>query len=148
VSVLDPPPADQPTRIRIQSDPGNLPKVREAVRKVAHEVGFDEDCIARIVLAVDEAITNVIKHGYEGRCDQAVEVCVTRVRENGREGIRFEIRDFGKQVDPDTICGRDLKDVRPGGLGVHIIRSVMDRVVYAPAEGGGMRLSMIKLLGP
>ena len=148
MNVLDPQPADQPTLVRIPSSPSALPTVREAVCAVAGEVGFDEDGIARMVLAIDEAITNVIKHAYEGRRDQVVEVCLTRVAEKGLEGIQFDIRDFGKQVDPETICGRDLTDVRPGGLGVHIIRSVMDRVVYTPAEGGGMRLRMIKLLTP
>lgn len=148
MSIVERPSASQPTRIRIDSSPANLPAVREAVRTVAGEVGFDEECIARLVLAIDEAIINVIKHGYEGRPGQPVEVCLTRVQEGGTEGIECQIRDFGKQVDPDTICGRDLEDVRPGGLGVHIIRSVMDRVVYAPAEGGGMQLRMIKLKRP
>ena len=135
-------------RVCIQSNPSDLPKVRQAVQAAAGAVGFDQDSIARMVLAIDEAITNVIKHAYQGRNDQRVEVCLTRVRESGIDGIQFDIRDFGKQVDPETICGRDLKEVRPGGLGVHIIRSVMDRVIYTPAEGGGMRLRMIKLLTP
>jgi anti-sigma regulatory factor (Ser/Thr protein kinase) len=145
---LEQKPADQPTRLCIRSDPGDLPKVREAVRTVAGEVGFDEESVARIVLAIDEALANVIKHGYEGRPNQPVEVCLARVRENGIAGLKLEIRDFGRQVDPQEICGRDLKEVRPGGLGVHIIRSVMDRVVYSPAEGGGMRLQMVKLKTP
>ncbi len=148
MSTAGRPSASQPTRIRIDSSPANLPAVREAVRTVAGEVGFDDESIARLVLAIDEAITNVIKHGYEGMPGQPVEVCLTRVRESGTEGIECQIRDFGRQVDPETICGRDLEDVRPGGLGVHIIRSVMDRVVYAPADGGGMELRMIKLKKP
>jgi anti-sigma regulatory factor (Ser/Thr protein kinase) len=54
------------------------------------------------------------------------------------------VRDYGRAVDPATIRGRDLSEVRPGGLGVHIIRSIMDEVCYEPAAGGGTRLNMLK----
>ncbi len=49
-----------------------------------------------------------------------------------------------RSIDPSTISGRDLGDVRPGGLGVHIIRSTMDKVRYRPRPGGGMLLRMVK----
>jgi anti-sigma regulatory factor (Ser/Thr protein kinase) len=60
--------------------------------------------------------------------------------------LECDVRDFGRQVDPSTIRSRSLDEVRPGGLGVHIIRSVMDEVEYSRAEGGGMRLRMLKYL--
>ena len=132
----------------VRSDPADLPQVREAVRRVSAAAGFDDEEAARLVLAVDEAVANVIKHGYDGRLDRPVELDLEGVEEEGVRGIRFVVRDFGKQVSPETICGRDLDDVRPGGLGVHIIRTVMDRVAYAPAAGGGMRLEMVKLNKP
>ena len=145
VRALGNDPAEQPIRICLQSDPGQLPQVREAVLRVAADAGFTEDEIDRIILATDEAIANVIKHGYGGRLDQPVEVCMEQIEQDGCRGLKMVIRDFGKQVPPDQICGRDLDDIRPGGLGVHIIRSVMDHVAYSPAEGGGMRLEMVKL---
>ncbi|MFQ5490371.1 MAG: ATP-binding protein [Phycisphaerae bacterium] len=137
--------SEEENRICVRSDPGDLPLVRSLVERIAARAGFDEQDAGRLVLAVDEAIANVIKHGYEGRGDQPVEVSARRIEEDGTPGIALEIRDFGKQVPPEVICGRDLQDVRPGGLGVHIIRTVMDRVEYAAAEGGGMRLKMVKL---
>ena len=54
------------------------------------------------------------------------------------------IRDHGRSVDPSSIKSRDLDDVRPGGLGVHIMRSVMDRVEYRKRGLTGMELSMTK----
>jgi anti-sigma regulatory factor (Ser/Thr protein kinase) len=140
--------ATEQVLVRINSDPAELPQVREEVRRVSVSAGFAEADVARLVLAVDEAIANVIKHGYEGRHDQPVEVQLCCVEEKGCCGVKCVVRDFGKQVPPETICGRCLDDVRPGGLGVHIIRSVMDRVCYAPARGGGMQLEMIKLNTP
>ena len=137
--------SEQENRICVRSDPGDLPQVRALVERVAGSAGFDDEEAGRLVLAVDEAIANIIKHGYDGRDDQPVEVCARCIQEQGVSGIALEIRDFGKQVPPEKISGRDLQDVRPGGLGVHIIRTVMDRVKYSPAQGGGMRLEMVKL---
>ena len=53
------------------------------------------------------------------------------------------VRDFGPQVDPASIHSRDLDDVRPGGLGVHIIRSIMRDVDYSCPPDGGMQLRMV-----
>jgi serine/threonine-protein kinase RsbW len=61
-----------------------------------------------------------------------------------RKGLEIIILDRGKSIDPTAICGRDLSDIRPGGLGVHIIRSVMDKVQYRQRLGGGMLLRMVK----
>jgi hypothetical protein len=61
-------------------------------------------------------------------------------------GLRIVIEDCGRQADPDAIKGRDLDDIRPGGLGVHIIREVMDQAVYEKRPAGGMRLTLVKWL--
>ena len=140
--------AGRTVRLDIRSDPAELPQVREAIRRAAGGVGFDDETVHQLILAVDEALANVIKHGYEGRQDQPVEVTLTPVEEAGRQGLAVGIRDFGKQVDTAAICGRDLDEVRPGGLGVHLIKSIMDRVDYAAADGGGMRVEMIKFRKP
>ena len=130
--------------LRISADPGELPQVREALTTLADQVGFEAGEAARIVLAIDEAVANVIKHGYGGACSEPIDIRVSAVEEQDRAGIRVSIRDFGRQVDPSAICGRDLDDVRPGGLGVHIIRTVMDEVEYVRADEGGMHVTMIK----
>ncbi len=63
-------------------------------------------------------------------------------------GIEIVIEDDAMQVDPDTIRSRDLDDIRPGGLGVHIIREIMDEVSYARRDRRGMRLTLVKHLHP
>ena len=68
--------------------------------------------------------------------------------EHEAEGVEVRLRDFGKACDPALICGRPLEDVRPGGLGVHIIRAMMNSVQYSPAEGGGTLLVMRKYKTP
>jgi len=132
------------TTLRIRSDPSELRVARDAVRATAEAAGFSPHDVAHITLAVDEALSNVIRHGYGGPCDQPIDLGITHTHDAHGHTLRVVIRDFGKQVNPDMICGRPLDEVRPGGLGVHIIRSVMDEVVYEAVEGGGMRLTLRK----
>lgn len=131
--------------LTIRSNPASLPIVRAAVERLATAEGFGETDARSLVWALDEALTNVIRHGYENQPNQPIELQIEPVHAaDGREGLRIIVRDYGRQVDPSTIKGRDLDDVRPGGLGVHVIRSVMDEVEYSQPRDGGMRLSMVK----
>jgi hypothetical protein len=50
--------------------------------------------------------------------------------------LKFILRDYGRSCDPKRICGRALSEVRPGGLGVHIIKHAFDRVEYRPMPRG------------
>jgi serine/threonine-protein kinase RsbW len=130
--------------MRICGQTDELRKVRSRVGELARSLGFSTPDVGEIELAVDEALANVIRHGYGGPCDEPIEVTIEPTSGESAEGLRIIIRDYGKQVDPACIDGRVLDDVRPGGLGVHIIRSIMDEVHYATASGGGMRLTMFK----
>ncbi len=134
--------------MRIRSQPCELAAVRDCLELRACEIGFSSDDVSGIILAVDEALANVIRHGYGGACEKPIDVEIGCIEASARAGICILIRDYGKQVDPADIVGRPLEDVRPGGLGVHIIRSIMDEVDYRPADGGGMLLTMKKSVQP
>lgn len=134
------------TEIRITSEPANNARVRAAVEAAARRLGFKEKEACSIVLAVDEAITNVIRHGYDGRPGLPIDVTIEPVERAGKVGVEFTICDCAKHVDPCQMKGRDLDDVRPGGLGTHIIRTVMDEVEYMRREPVGMRVCMFKKL--
>ena len=56
------------------------------------------------------------------------------------------IRDFGSGADPATFQGRDLDEIRPGGLGIHFIKSAVDKIEYDTPPGGGTLLKMIKFM--
>lgn len=131
-------------RIEITSEPANVAGVRTAVVDTAREIGFNDSDAGTIALAVDEAVCNCIRHGYQGRGGQPIEVTLERVDAADGAALRIIIRDWGRQVSPDRIIGRDLKDIRPGGLGTHIINSVMDTVEYARGEPEGMQVTMVK----
>lgn len=135
-----------PVALTLLSDASEMASVRPVVQQACTQLGFRDPDLCNIVLAIDEALTNVIRHGYEGQGGQPIEIELDRVDREGRVGIQITICDCGRQVDPGTIAGRDLKDIRPGGLGTHIIRSVMDEVEYSQREPIGMQLRMIKQL--
>lgn len=139
---------DEGVRLEIASEPRHCAKVRTAVKRVAERAGLTEPALTCVTLAVDEAITNIIRHGYDGRRDQPIEVEVRPASHDGKKCIEFYLRDRGRQVEPNEIQGRELSDVRPGGLGTHIIRTVMDVVEYSKRDAGGMQLHLVKYLEP
>lgn len=131
--------------MELQSDAQLLPMVRDKVREWLCPGGWTEQQTSEIVLAVDEALSNVIRHGYDCRLGCPILLSLRLVQDaHEGEGVEIQVRDFGRQVDLDCIRSRDLDDVRPGGLGVHLIRCMMSSAEYTHAEGGGMRLVMRK----
>lgn len=121
-----------------------LAPVRSMIVSLAERTGFDEVCCGHVALAVDEALANVIRHGYGGREDCRVWVHLWQLHEPA--GLRIVVEDLARQIEPEQIRGRELDDVRPGGLGVHLIRSVMDTVRFEKRREGGMRLTLEKIL--
>lgn len=134
-------------KVALQSNIHELQPVREKLRDWLARQEWSDTQIAEVVLAVDEALTNVIRHGYDNKPDQQIEFEARRIRDDRQGfGVEVRIRDYGRQVDLSCICGRDLDEIRPGGLGVHLIRAMMSDAVYEHAQGGGLRLIMRKFL--
>lgn len=136
--------ADPLLELRFLARADRLKLVRGSVRAVARMCGFDDGTAQNIVLAVDEACQNVIVHGYgahtEGR------VILALFRRDG--GILVRVRDFAPRVDPSVVKPRALCDLRPGKLGSHFIREIMDTVEFRPVpEGKGNLLEMTKQIG-
>lgn len=117
--------------------------VRLSVKSVALSLGFDEDRAMDIVLAVDEAITNIIRHGYGG--DKSGDILLRAIRHP--EGLVIELHDTAPAVDPSRVKPRALDDIKPGQLGTHLIRAIMDRTELLPgADGKGNLLKLFKKL--
>jgi len=133
--------------LKLVSDPMYLCGARELVGCIAQRIGFDDIDCSKIALAVDEALSNIIRHGYNKAFDRPIWIGISPLRptKDSIGGIVITIDDEAKQVEPCSMKGRALEDVRPGGLGVHIIQEVMDEVSYEKRTGCGMRLKMVKL---
>lgn len=138
--------SDKPDiRIELTSNPAYLSGARELISSVCKRLGFDDLTCSKVALAVDEALCNVIRHGYKYAEDRPIWISLWPLMSDGEvDGIRLMIEDEADQVDPEHMKGRELEDVKPGGLGVHIIRDVMDEVSYEAREQVGMRLTLVK----
>jgi len=121
---------------RFPARPSELRSVREAVRREALAQGCAPDCAGDVVAAVDEACQNIIRHAYAGR--EGGEIVLEL--ERAGEELVVSLRDFAPPVDPSRVRPRDLDDLRPGGLGTHLIRELMDDAGFAPPPPDGGNL--------
>jgi len=134
-------------KLELFSQPRLLSAARAAVGSFSQRLGFNEVQCGQISLSIDEALCNIIIHGYDRRPDGRIWLSIWDMKTDP-PGIRVVIEDRARQVDPATIQPRDLDDIRPGGLGVYIIREIMDEVTHELRADGGMRLTMVKQIPP
>lgn len=128
-------------RLKFPADTAELGGMRHAAREFFDAAGVAEMEAELMVLALDEACTNIIRYAYGGCCDRTIRLSLDR----NRSGIRCVLRDYGATCDVSKIHGRDLADFRPGGLGVKIMSCAFDSVAYEPMARG-TRLTMIKTM--
>ncbi|MCC7156167.1 MAG: ATP-binding protein [Bryobacterales bacterium] len=132
--------------LHVPSSTENLALIRDFVGNIGAKAGFDENEINKITLAVDEAVANVIEHAYGS--DATREVTIRAVLD--ADALRFDIIDNGRGFDPGLIKQKDLeqlvKERRSGGLGLRLIRTVMDDVQYQIKPGEKNELRMVKKL--
>jgi anti-sigma regulatory factor (Ser/Thr protein kinase) len=128
-------------KFSMASDTRYLPVVRGAMGAFTAAIGWDEAECRAIVLALDEAIANVIRHAYGGRSDGLIEL---ECRESA-EGLEVSLSDEGEAADLSRICAREVGCDTPGGLGTHIIHDVMDSVTYHRTESGNRFLAVKRL---
>lgn len=133
-----------PDRVRlvIPSHPKFLGLVRDLVVRMSRIAGITEAETEGLKLAVDEACSNVIRHAYQGDTTKRIVVQF----KTGLRALEVVIEDTGLKADPELVRGRDLDDLKPGGLGVHFIRRTFDRVEFDPKKKSGNRLRLIKHL--
>jgi len=128
--------SEQLVKISFCSRASRLRLLRSVMRDAADLAGLDASQTEAMVLAVNEACMNIIQHGYGMAPDGQIDVGV--FQERGALVIR--IRDYADTVDIDQVRSRELDDIRPGGLGVHLINSLMDECgfIEAPSDGGNL----------
>jgi serine/threonine-protein kinase RsbW len=135
--------------LKFRSNPNMLCVVRGALEKLTEVLGLSPEACRAVVLAVDEALTNVIRHAYSGQTDKPVEVTFRRSQARGDDGSRdaleIVLEDHGIPVKAEEMRGRSLDEIRPGGLGLHFIRENMDEVKFRH-EDGKNHLHLVKFL--
>jgi serine/threonine-protein kinase RsbW len=128
-------------KVEFSSHTGNLAPMRKFVRVFLEAYPLSERERMLMVLGVDEACTNIIRHAYHLRDDQLISLSL----EGLRNCIRMRLRDYGKQTETHMMKGRAHDLIRPGGLGLHLIRNAFDKVDYI-LKARGTELVMTKNL--
>jgi serine/threonine-protein kinase RsbW len=137
-------------KLKLRSHPTFLCVVRGALEPLMESLGFSGEENRAIIRGVDEAVSNIMRHSYRDCPDKPIDVYCNRLerRANGRsrQGVEILLYDCGPEVDTTKIQARPLDEIRPGGLGLHIIRGSMDAVEYTRA-GRLNRLRLVKYVG-
>ena len=132
--------------LKLSSQSDNLAIVRDFVASVASKVGFDNDDVSKIELAVDEACANVIKHAYDKNSDKPIEISI-KVDD---KKMTVVVADKGKGFDPKAIkvpnMNEYLTKMKVGGLGLYLIETLMDQVDFEIKPGVKNRVKMVKYL--
>lgn len=130
----------KPVRINIVSHPENLKRIRNQMKDITSRAGFSQKDSGIIILAVDEACSNIIKHGYDNDHNRKIDLTVSLETDR----LIISIIDNGIKFDINEIEPEDQSRLKPGGLGLFIIKQVMDKVEYGSTSQGYNKLKMIK----
>jgi anti-sigma regulatory factor (Ser/Thr protein kinase) len=133
-------------RLHFRNDLGELPRAAKEVEQFGAERLLPRTVVSRINLALDEVLTNVISYAYEDDGTHEIEVHL----EVEDEDVVVEVTDDGRPFDPLSVAAADIDlslEERPiGGLGIHLVRRVMDHVEYR-RDGDSNVLTMRKRIG-
>ena len=123
----------------------NLAVIGNFIAEAMKQLGIEQETFP-VELAVDEACTNIIQHAYSGESEKSIRILFSV---SGNDLV-IKIRDWGKPFDPDSVPPPDreseLFERKLGGLGVFLIRQMMDEIRYVFYPGRYNELTMTKYL--
>ena len=127
-------------KLIINSNTKELRKVRLEVELFC-KANFTNLDSSKVIIAVDEAIQNIIRYAYNMEQDQTIEIFFRKIESNNFE---VKIRDYGKQAPLENIKPRDINDIKPGGLGVYFIKQCSKSSEYKHLPDGiGTELTLV-----
>lgn len=123
----------------------DLGRIRTYVRDTAVIGGCDQDVVEELIVAVNEALANIVRHGYRNKPG---DIGVTVV--SGPDSVSVRLLDEGPGFDPTTVTSPDTTlplEERPfGGMGVHMMRAFSDELKYRRDARGLNELILLKRL--
>jgi serine/threonine-protein kinase RsbW len=133
------------TEIKIQhAQLKDLTRLHDFVESACRRVGADENVSYAVRLAVEEVCTNIIKHGYKGKSPGLIALTF----QGDQKEITITIADRARPFSPDNApapnLSADWNERQIGGLGWHLVKHMMDQVLYEPNPDGGNIVTLIK----
>jgi len=132
--------------VQVPSGMSDMSRLREALTRFYREHGIAADVGARVTLALEEIVVNVITHGYGGASDQVIDVRLERAGDIVTVTVADDAAPFDPLHAPPPDVSTPLAERAAGGLGVHLARSVMDELAYR-REGDRNIVTMTKHIG-
>ena len=132
--------------LEVPSSTENLAMIRDFVKRIGYQTGMDEQGVSNLELAVDEACANVIEHAYGH--DISKEVIIRAVCDE--QAVRISVIDMGQGFDAEALAPESIETLiherKSGGLGIRLIKALMDEVSYEIRPGQKNELHMVKRL--
>jgi anti-sigma regulatory factor (Ser/Thr protein kinase) len=132
-------------RLDISPDIAEIPRLLDWVEERCVDCGVQGETPSKLALALDEAVANVVNHAFAG-VPTPPRIAVVLTIDG--DSVAAEIIDNGRPFDPTAVpepdCASPLESRDVGGLGIHLIRRMMDRVEYRRV-GGENRLRLVKM---
>jgi serine/threonine-protein kinase RsbW len=131
--------------LRIKAKLENLAAISDFIAEAMKQLGIEQE-IFQVQLAVNEACTNIIQHAYSGESEKPIRIICSM---SGND-LLIRIRDWGKSFDPSSVpspeIDAELFERQLGGLGMFLMRQMMDEVRYVSYAGEHNEVIMIKHL--
>lgn len=126
----------------------SLARISAFVNEASRRAGLDDHAAWQVELAVDEAATNIIQHGYDPAYPGIIEL-TWRIE---TDRLVITLRDYGRRFNPDDVPPPDvsspLEERQPGGLGLYLMNRLMDQVQFDFDDTSGNLLTMVKYIQP
>jgi serine/threonine-protein kinase RsbW len=132
--------AQLPFTLTIPSDLRMLSVARAFIEAVCQTEDMDRNTIHNIVLAIGEAVTNIIRHAHQERTEATIQVCCRL----DSETVEIRLLDEGEPFDLNAVPFMDPGELRVGGRGVYLMRALMDELTCRPLGTRGNELRMVK----
>lgn len=120
---------DNQLELRIKAKLENLAAISDFIAEAMKRLGIEQE-ISQVQLAVNEACTNIIQHAYSGESEKLIRIICSM---SGND-LLVRIRDWGESFDPTSVpspeIDSELFERQLGGLGIFLMRQMMDEVRY------------------
>ncbi len=122
----------------------NLEPISDYITDCAKQAGLSDGEVYAVQLAVDEAATNIIEHGYGIECPSRIDITCELIQDGLKVVIYDDAEPFDPTIVPEPEINVSLEDIKPRGLGVFFMRKMMDEVNYKSSPSNGNTLTMVK----
>ncbi len=124
---------------KFTADSENFARFRPELRQLLEQSGLDQKKIDQVLLSVQEALTNILRHCYHGEAKE-----ITLIFAEDAEKITVTLEDSGQKFDLTKRADPKIPREEPGGLGIYFIKQSMDKVIYDESCKTGNRIHLVK----